>query len=103
MSLTDALNSACLAAFGETVTYTPQGGSAASVKAIVEAGDDFETRVPGAEWSLWVCLADVSAPAKGDSVTASGLTGVVDGTYRVVDVRKDGSGGAWLDLQFIRT
>ncbi len=101
MSLFDSamapIHNGLLVAFGDEITYTPDGGDAETITGILDSGDDFEERTPGAQHSLWVVLADFTVePSKGDAV-------VVDSAdYRIIAVRKDGDGGAYLDLQLIR-
>lgn len=85
--------------FGATVTYTPQGGVAASITAIfraahqlveVQGGEPITTVAP----ILKVVLADLAAtPRQNDTVAVSGAT------YKVGDVRPDGNGIALLVLR----
>lgn len=85
--------------FGEPVTFTPQGGAAASVSGIFDATTeaiDLDTGMPvrRARPQLGVRLADLpSAPEEGDQVQVRGID------YVVVDVDEDGQGGAKLLLQ----
>ncbi len=98
------LNASVKRAFGPpsgTITYTPDGGEAVSITGSLEGGDEHEERTPGAQYTLFIDLADVT-PAEGATVTLASITGYVDGTYRVVNIRRDGSNGAYLDLQVIR-
>lgn len=94
----DALNEAVTEEFADgTVTY-----AGVAVDAVVEAGDEHQERVPGTHCSAWILYSAVAAPAKGDTVVLADVTGVEDGSYRVVEIRPDGGGGFWADLQYIR-
>lgn len=87
------------ATFGESVTYTPQGGGALAITAILtnahaeRGGGDF----PGLSVTAPVlALPDSFLPAPplvGDAVTARGVA------YRVADVQPDGTGLSRLILE----
>ena len=76
----DALTVACLAAFAQTVTYTPAGGAPVSIQAApltmsLEEGVD-----PRVHAGWLVSTADVT-PVVGDSITVGGVT------FKIFDVR----------------
>jgi hypothetical protein len=78
-------------ALGETVTYTPQGGSAVSLQGIFTA--DYYAALEGGELQVASTKPAVSFPvssvpnaAPGDSVTAQGTD------YEVAEVQPDGMG-----------
>jgi len=81
--------------FGETVTYTPRGGSPVSITAVLKVPaipDD--TFVTDTYLRLMLRSADLAAtPAQGDRVTARGVI------YLVVDVKDNIAGGAELKLK----
>lgn len=97
--LTAGVLSACRDAFGEAVTYTPQGESAESIRGIFNAkstvindGIPILTNDP----SLGVKLSDftsTNAPQDEDTVVVRGTT------YKVAEVSRDGEGGAELRLR----
>jgi len=92
------LNAASLTEFGESYTYTPDGGPSSTITAILESGDDLELENPGVQHSLWIRLSDfTSVPADGGQVRISG------DDYKIVEVRKDGNGGVYLDLHLLRS
>lgn len=96
---TELALAACRDAFGESVTYTPWDGSAASLMAIFESqGSVFDPStgliVRTGKPTLAVKISDLaSSPARRDAVTARGVN------YTVTDVDLDGRGGAVLQLQ----
>lgn len=84
------LQTACRETFGETVSYTPNGGVEVEVTAIynersTKVGDDFE--IIAHRPNLGIKSADLDdPPAVGDAVEVRGTT------YRVSDVEDDGEG-----------
>lgn len=90
---------AALREFGQAITYTPEGGSPATLTAIfdsdyqlVSLGGDVEIDAVGPV--LGVRLADfASPPAQGDAAT------VGSASYVVRSVHPDGQGGAKLLLR----
>lgn len=94
--LTAGVLGACVATFGESVTYTPQGGSPESITGIFNARTeqvDLASGVLSYQPTLGVKVADLStSPRVGDTLT------VRSQGYRVVDIDEDGEGGAVLLL-----
>ncbi|MEN6532176.1 MAG: hypothetical protein ABFD89_00840 [Bryobacteraceae bacterium] len=87
-------NLVCLSAFGETVTYTPASGTAASISGIVDRSTDSEQELGSPYLRLFIAVADLAAtPALGDGVTIGAVN------YVVVKVSLDSGGGAWLLLK----
>ena len=79
-----------LADFGETITYTPQGGQALQIQAIVDM-PSFALQSAMGEVSSYkpqaTCkTSDVSNAKKNDTVTAR------SGNYTVTDANPDGTG-----------
>ena len=96
IALFDALNSACLAAFGRTVSYTAPPEAAVDITAIVSAGDEPEAETPGegVYTRLFLVVADLPrAPAAGDTVVIDSIE------YAVYAVALDETGGAQLRLR----
>lgn len=95
--LADGVLEACKGTFGETVSYTPAGGSAESITGIFNAKTQVvEDGLPVIldQPNLGVVLADLSsAPRVGDTVVVRGVS------YRVSNVENDGEGGSVLSLQ----
>lgn len=89
----DAVGTACRDAFGESVTYTPQGGSPVSLSGIFNAQTEViedDAGVPVRSWlpSLGFkksAIAPATAKA-GDAVTARSTS------YKVRAVEDDGEG-----------
>jgi hypothetical protein len=97
-SAATALNEACLAAFGQVVTYTPQNGVAFTLTGILELGARREDAAPGTYALLFAkASAFTQPPERGDEVTVS------TAIYKVVDIEADAGGGLRLVLHFNRT
>lgn len=93
-SLLDGLNTAALAAFGREVTYTPQSGASATIRAIFQPSREAEENSPGVYGVLFVRLANLSRPPeRGDEVSMDATS------YKVFDIEADTSGGAVLRLR----
>ena len=96
--LTDAVLSACNDAFGESVSYTPQGSSLVAITGIFNAesaeldpgtGIPVLSKIP----TLGVKTSDIGGDPKiGDLVTVRSVN------YKVRDFDLDGEGGATLRL-----
>lgn len=96
MSFTDAIAdvaAAGFAAFGESGTYTPAGGSATAATFIPSAPDNviglgsIGAIVP--DVTADVLVSEWAAPARGDAVTVRGIN------YTVSTVQRDASGTIW--------
>ena len=93
-SLTNALNTSVLGAFGREVLYTPQVGNPMTVRAIFESTRETEENAPGVYAVLFVRLADLQQqPARGDEVLVDSVT------YKIFDIEADTSGAAVLRLR----
>ena len=95
---TDVERAIMLADFGESVTYTPSGGSASTITGIfdkeyqaVDTGGEVAFAVEQAR--LAVKTSDVANAAEGDSVVISGVN------YIVRVVMNDGTGLTDLALE----
>lgn len=93
-----------LARFGETVTYTPSGGSATSITALVfrevlaPVPTDPTSRVEYG-YAIWVQSSDVSNPVIGtDTVALKRHRGESATHTRTVRARKQENGGWRLEL-----
>jgi len=98
-SAAGGLNDACLAAFGQQFTYTPQSGSAAfTLTGILDVGARREDNAPGTYALLFAKVTAFSQPpVRGDEVT------VGNSIYKVVDLEADSEGGIRLVLHFNRS
>lgn len=93
-SLTNALNTGVLGAFGKEVVYTPQAGGPVIVPAIFQPAREAEDSSLGVYSVIFVRLTDLPAPpARGDAVEISGVQ------YKVFDIEADTSGAAVLRLR----
>jgi hypothetical protein len=94
--LTSGVLAACTAAFGESVTYTPQGSSAETITGIFNLRTelaDLGSGVLSYQPTLGVKLSDLSvAPRVGDTVSVRSVS------YKVRDIDEDGEGGATILL-----
>lgn len=93
-SLLNTLNSAALTAFGREVTYSPQTGRPATIRAIFQPSHEAEENSPGVYGVLFIRLTDLAfPPVRGDEV-------IIDAaTYKAFDIEADTSGGAVLRLR----
>ena len=98
--LVNALDTACLATFGTTITFTPQDGSGARrLTGIMQRPAMGEDYMPGSVQGtsvvrLFVRFSDITPPPRhGDKITISAIV------YDVVDVDVDAEGGAVLKLR----
>jgi hypothetical protein len=98
--LVNAMDTACLDAFGTPATFTPQDGSAAQqITGIIQNPAMAEDYVPGsvqgtAAVRLFVRFAAITPPPRqGDTVTLNGIV------YDVQEVAVDMEGGAVLKLR----
>jgi hypothetical protein len=97
--LTDRAMKACRTTFGESVSYTPAGGSVSTIQGIfsaesvvVEGGLPVISKDP----TLGIRKADLGddfEPSQGDAVVIRTVS------YVVTDFRDDGQGGVSLQLQ----
>lgn len=98
--LVNAMDTACLAAFGTPVTFTPQDGSGPQqVAGIIQTPAMAEDYVPGSVRGasvvrLFVRFANLTPqPQHGDTIAINGIV------YDVVEVEADIEGGAVLKLK----
>lgn len=97
--LTDRALKACRTTFGESVSYTPSGGSPATIQGVfnaktvmLEDGVPVQSKIP----TLMIRLADLGedfSPSRLDTVVIRGVT------YGVKEIDEDGEGGAHLELK----
>ena len=93
-SLTNALNTTVLGAFGRDVVYTPQAGDSITIRGIFESTHEPEETAPGVYAVLFVRAGDLSQPPeRGDEVTVDGVT------YKVFDIEADTTGAVVLRLR----
>jgi hypothetical protein len=91
VSRTDA---ACLRVFGREVTYLPESGGQAAVRAVFQAVREAEGSSPGVYAVLFVRLEDLPAlPVRGDEVEIGSIR------YKVFDIEADAEGAAVLRLR----
>jgi hypothetical protein len=83
---------ACLRVFGQDVTYLPQSGGQASIRAIFQPTRETEEASPGV---YGVVFVRPDAPALGDEVEIGGAR------YKVYDIEADQEGGVVLRLRKI--
>jgi hypothetical protein len=98
--IVNAMDTACLAAFGTPVTFTPQGGSGPQqITGIIQTPAMAEDYVPGSVQGtsvvrLFVRFANLNPPPQhGDTITINGIV------YDVMEVEADVEGGAVLKLR----
>ena len=88
------MDEACLRVFGREVTYLPEAGGQAAVRAVFQPAREAEDSSPGVYAVLFVRLADLpGAPARGDEVEIGGVR------YKVFDIEADAEGTAVLRLR----
>lgn len=85
--------------FGESVSYTPQGGSAKQIVAIIDRHERDEMGPSGLRveqsFGLWVMRSDIDSARVGDTVSLRKRAGdSADTTMRVVRVM-DQIGAGW--------
>ena len=97
MTFADSLSrvdEACLRVFGRAVTYLPEAGGVASIRAVFQPAREAEDASPGVYAVLFVRLAELpAAPARGDEVEIGGVR------YKVFDIEADAEGAAVLRLR----
>jgi hypothetical protein len=88
------VDEACLRVFGREVTYLPEAGGQARVRAVFQPAREAEDSSPGVYAVLFVRLADLpAAPMRGDEVETGGAR------YKVFDIEADAEGAAVLRLR----
>ncbi len=97
MAFTDSvsrLDEACLRVFGREVTYLPEAGGQAAIRAVFQPAREAEDASPGVYAVLFVRLVDLpAAPVRGDEVEINGTR------YKVFDIEADSEGAAVLRLR----
>jgi hypothetical protein len=88
------MDAACLRVFGREVTYLPEAGGQASIRAVFQPAREAEDASPGIYAVLFVRVADLAAaPVRGDEVE-------IDGTrYKVFDIESDAEGAVVLRMR----
>ena len=88
------MDEACLRAFGREITFLPQSGGQATVRAVFQPAREAEDSSPGVYAVLFVRLADLAAaPVRGDEAEIGGVR------YKVFDIEADAEGAAVLRLR----
>ncbi len=88
------MDEACLRVFGRDVTYLPEAGGQATIRAVFQPARETEDASPGVYAALFVRLADLPlAPVRGDEVEIGGIR------YKVFDLEADAEGAAVLRLR----
>jgi len=97
MAFADAvsrLDDACLRVFGREVTYLPEAGGQATIRAVFQPAREAEDASPGVYAVLFARLSDLpSMPVRGDAVEIEGTR------YKVFDIEADAEGAAVLRLR----
>jgi hypothetical protein len=97
MSFADSVgraDEACLRVFGREVTYLPEAGGQATIRAVFQPAREAEDSSPGVYAVLFVRLSDLPAsPVRGDEVEIEGVR------YKVFDIEADAEGAAVLRLR----
>jgi len=78
----DMLDAAFASDIGESASYTPAGGQAASITVIPRRGDELEsfsgTRIKTSERAVFdIRKSELAAPAEGDAIVHAGLDWVI--------------------------
>ncbi|MCC6394231.1 MAG: hypothetical protein IT167_26785 [Bryobacterales bacterium] len=90
------VDEACLRVFGRDVTYLPEAGGQASIRAVFQPARETEDASPGVYAVLFVRLADLPAvPVRGDEVEINAAR------YKVFDIEADAEGAAVLRLRAV--
>ncbi len=88
------VDEACLRIFGREVTYLPEAGGQAAIRAVFQPARETEDASPGVYAVLFVRLEDLpAAPVRGDEVEIGGVR------YKVFDIEADSEGAAVLRLR----
>jgi hypothetical protein len=88
------VDEACLRVFGRDVTYLPETGGAAAIRAVFQPAREAEDASPGVYAVLFVRAADLpTAPVRGDEVE------IGSARYKVFDIEADAEGAAVLRLR----
>jgi hypothetical protein len=88
------VDGACLRVFGREVTYLPEIGGQAAIRAVFQPAREVEDTSPGVYAVLFVRIADLAAaPVRGDEVEIDGVR------YKVFDIEADAEGAAVLRLR----
>ncbi len=88
------VDEACLRVFGREVTYLPEAGGQALIRAVFQPAREAEDASPGVYAVLFVRLAGLpAAPVRGDEVEIDGVR------YKVFDIEADAEGAAVLRLR----
>ncbi|MCK6372317.1 MAG: hypothetical protein L6Q83_13520 [Gammaproteobacteria bacterium] len=91
------MDEACLRVFGREVTYLPEAGGQATVRAVFQPAREAEDASPGVYAVLFVRLSDLpAAPVRGDEVEVGGAR------YKVFDMEADAEGAAVLRLRQVK-
>ncbi len=97
MAFTDSvsrLDEACLRVFGREVTYLPESGGQAAIRAVFQPAREAEDASPGVYAVLFVRLLDLpAAPVRGDELEIEGVR------YKVFDIEADSASAAVLRLR----
>ena len=88
------VDEACLRVFGREVTYLPEAGGQALIRAVFQPAREAEDASPGVYAVLFVRLSDLPAvPVRSDEVAIEGVR------YKVFDIEADAEGAAVLRLR----
>jgi hypothetical protein len=91
------MDEACLRVFGREITYLPEAGGQATLRAVFQPAREAEDAAPGVYAVLFVRLSDLpAAPVRGDEVEAGGAR------YKVFDIEADTEGAAVLRLRQVK-
>jgi hypothetical protein len=88
------MDATCLRVFGRKVTYLPETGGQATVRAVFQPTREAEESVIGVYAVLFVRAAELpSVPQRGDEVEVDGQR------YKVFEIEADTSGASVLRLR----
>lgn len=91
------MDDACLRVFGKEITYLPEAGGQATLRAVFQPARVAEDSSAGIYAVLFVRLADLAAaPGRGDEVEVGGTR------YKVFDIEADTEGAAVLRLRQVK-
>lgn len=97
MAFADSVNrvdAACLRVFGRDITYSPEAGGQATVRAIFNPTHEAEGVAIGVNAVVFCRASDLPAsPVRGDEIVVDGVT------YKVWDIEADQGGAVVLRLR----